>query len=296
VGGLNTDFFESGNIGATTTAGVYAGGAIVSTTYIATDSAVTAAGIGSISVLATIPPVLSSVAANGISDSTFISNAGIGDISVSLEGLLAGENNSGISASNFLAGHALGSISVFNDTFGATGAAYGIANSTFNAGIGGYGGTGDIDVVLSDHAEGDVRTTAAIYNSNFDASVCACMSASMGSIYAQNYADDSNAAGIVDSVFSVHGNIGPIGATMGSPTGSAIEGSTFSAFGSIGDINVYGSVYADANGPSRFMGQSFGNVTVSGYFDASDIITTVNAGSASMFGDSNVNASAAKGT
>ena len=49
TGGLNTVFFESGDIGATTS------GAIVKATYVSTDTAVSAAGIGAIAVNVTIP-------------------------------------------------------------------------------------------------------------------------------------------------------------------------------------------------------------------------------------------------
>jgi hypothetical protein len=317
-GGLDTVFVEGGNIGATTS------GAIANTTYIATDPAVTAAGIGPITVNS--PAVISfiipqdgegTVAGDAIYNSNFISNAGIGAINVTLDGFRGGGENAGISSSTFQAGHAIGTVTIVDNAYGTNGVNYGLANTTFDAGLNGYGGTGDISVTLTD--AGPDGNSAAIYKTNIDASVCSCMGASMGSITVKSADTSPTAAGIVDSVFRVHGNIGPITATMdsGAPTTpaaavlTAIEGSTFSAYGSIGDINVYGSVVADTNGPSRFLagydigvdmtfgnedlsaislalqgGQSIGNVTISGYFQGSDIIASINPGSGYVFGDS----------
>jgi len=317
-GGLNTVFVEAGNIGATSS------GAIVNTTYISTDTAVTAAGIGPITVNGPvlIPFIVpqddgAAIAGDAIYNSTFTSNAGIGAINVTLNGLRGGGENAGISTSTFQAGHAIGKITIIDNAYGTSGVNYGLVNSTFKAGLNGYGGTGDISVTLTD--AGPDGNSAAIYKTNIDASVCSCMGASMGSLTVASADTSSTAAGIVDSVFRVHGNIGPISATMdsGAPTTSAaafqtaIQGSTFSAFGSIGAINVYGSVLADANGPSRFLagydigadmtfgnedlsatslalqgGQSIGNVTISGYFQGSDIIASINPGSGYVFGDS----------
>jgi hypothetical protein len=145
----------------------------------------------------------------------------------------------------------------------------------------------------------------------------------MGSISAENADTSSNASGILDSIFRVHGNIGPISATMDNGQGlaPAIQGTTFSAFGSIGDINVYGAVVPDDNpsflpgygiGPSRFLagydigsgmvfgtqdlsakslslqaGQSIGNVAVTGFFENSDMIASVNPGGGYVFGSAN---------
>lgn len=312
--GLSTDFFESGSIGATTA------GAVVSTTYLATDSAVAAAGIGAITVNVQFPtfnygivpafkPAVSAGVTDGIYLSNFISNAGIGNISVTLSGDRAGTDNSGIASSSFLAGHAIGSITITNGATGGVGTAYGITGATFNAGYGGYGGVGDINVYMNDADESDVNLQAGIYQTNIDASVCACMSANMGSIYVQNLDSGYNALGIADSVFRVHGDIGNISATMASAYGTGIEGSVFSAFGSIGDITVYGTVSNDSNGPSQFLagydigtgmtfggqnlgakslalhaGQSVGNVSVSGYFEGSDIIASINPGAGYVFG------------
>ena len=322
-GGLNTDFFESGNIGATTS------GAIVDTMYLSTDTAVSAGGIGPITVLADIPalngdvvglgPLISTDASHGIYSSTFTSNAGIGAVSVTLNGFRMNGENAGISSSTFQAGHALGAITVTDNAYGSGGFNYGIVSSTFYGGLDGYGGTGDITVTLTD--AGPDGNTAAIAGTLFDPSVCACMSANMGSISAENADTASNAAGILDSIFRVHGNIGNISATMdsGSPTAGAIEGTIFSAFGSIGDINVFGAVLPDPTpsflqtygiGPSRFLagydigstmmfggqdlsatslalqaGQSVGNVAVTGYFEGSDIIASINPGPDYTFGD-----------
>jgi hypothetical protein len=314
--GLDTVFVESGSIGITTS------GAIVDTTYLATDSAVSAGGIGAIVVNAVIPgpstsfvsgvkPLAALGVTAAISDSTFISNAGIAGISVILSGDGTDISTAGISGSTFLAGHAFGMIGVTNNVSGTTGSAYGIANSTFNAGYGGYGGTGDLFATLTQ--SGPDGSSAAIFDSNFDSSVCACMSANMGSISAENADTGSGAAGIVDSVFRVHGNIGSISSIMDSaiPTASAIQGSTFSAFGSIGQINTYGSILADSTGPSRFLagydigtdmtfgnedlgakslalhaGQSVGDVEVSGNFEGSDIIASINPGPGYVFGAS----------
>ena len=220
--------------------------------------------------------------------------------------------NAGIASSVFQAGHALGEITVTDSASGAAGSNYGIVGSTFNAGVNGYGSMADIGATLSN--AGPDGNSAAIADSKFDASVFPGMSASMGSISAENYGTAASAAGILDSVFRVHGNIGPISATMdsGSPTAPAIEGSTFSAFGGIGEINVYGAVLADAGSPSRFLagydigsgmtfgnqnlgagspalqsGQSIGNVSVTGVFAGSDIIASVNPGAGYIFGDSN---------
>ncbi|MGA3170577.1 MAG: hypothetical protein ABSE62_06145 [Chthoniobacteraceae bacterium] len=322
-GGLNDCWFESGSIGATTT------GEIVNTTYIATDTAVSAGGIGAITVTGTIvdfdyvmPAVIgnpnsgiSSDSSHGIFDSTFISNAGIGPVNVTLNGTRNDSENAAISSSLFQAGHAIGSITVTDNAYGSNGSNYGIVNSTFNGGLNGYGGAGDISVTLTD--TGPDGNSAAIADCDFDATVCACMSANMGSIYAENADTSQTAAGIVDSVFRVHGNIGPIGATMdsGSVTAPAIEGTIFSAYGSIGDINVYGAVTSDNNGSSMFLagydvgsdmtfgnedlsatsvalhtGQSVGDVSVSGYFQGSDIIASVNPGAGYVFGaDNNAN-------
>jgi hypothetical protein len=328
-GGLNTVFVESGNIGATHS------GAILDSTYISTDTAVSAAGIGPITVDATglLPsiifngsgngahPQFSTVATAGIYNSTFTSNAGIGDINVTLNGFRVAGDNSGISASAFQAGHAIGKITVTNNVYGTSGNADGIVNTTFQAGLNGNGGVGDINVTLTD--SGSDGNTAAITGVTFDGSVCSCMGASIGSISVENADSASTAAGIVDSTFRVHGNIGPITSTMdnGSPTAPAIEGTTFSAYGSIGDINVYGAVLPDEGGPSRFLagydigtdltfgnedltskslalqgGQSVGNVTVSGYFEGSDIIASINPGSGYVFGDSNSGTSSSNDT
>jgi hypothetical protein len=308
-GGLNSVWVESGNIGATTS------GAIVGTTYISTDTAVTAHGIGPVTVVATIA---GEGPTQGIYGSTFISNAGIGNINVTLNGVRQEADNSGITSSLFQASHAIGSITVVNNATGPAGDAYGIYGTVnnptaFNAGLNGYGGIGDISVTLTD--SGPDGNTAAIVGSDFDADVCACMNANIASIYAENADISSTAAGIVDSVFRAHGNIGPIGTTMdnGLPTAPAIEGSIFSAFGSIGAVNVFGAVTADSEGnPSLILagydigkdmtfgnedlsagslalhaGQSVGNVTVSGYFSGSDIAASVNPGAGYVFGAAN---------
>jgi hypothetical protein len=327
AGGLNTVFVESGDIGKTTS------GAIVNTTYLSTDTAVTAAGIGAINVTATIPgteslggsvvkAVASTTSNEGIAGSTFSSNAGIGDVTVTLGGVRAAGTNAGIASSTFEAGHALGAVSVTDNATGSAGVNYGIFKTTFNGGLDGYGGAADISASLTD--DGPAVNSAAIAYSDFDASVCSCMSANMGSIAANNAGTAASAAGILDSVFRVHGSIGPISAEMtsGSPTAPAIEGSTFSAFGSIGDINVYGAVVADSKGkPSRFLagydigtdmifgnedlsakslalqsGQSIGDVSVSGYFSGSDIIASINPGAAYTFGDSVAGTSADNNT
>ncbi len=330
--GLNDVWFESGSIGATTS------GEIVNSTYIATDTAVSAGGIGPISVTAYEPFVLigfpiwqpiqpvggsihvavqagplgiSSDVSHGIYNSTFISNAGIGPIYVSFNGEQTSGEDGGISSSLFQAGHAIGSITVTNNAYNVEGTNYGIINTAFNAGLNGYGGIGDLNVSLTDM--GPNGSSAAIQGCQFDASVCSCMSANMGSISVTNADTGSSAAGIVDSVFRVHGSIGSISSTMesGSVTAPAIQGSVFSAFGSIGDINVYGAVLGDESGPSRFLagydigsdmtfgnedlsatstalqaGQEIGNVTVTGYFEGSDIIASVNPGAGYVFGSS----------
>jgi hypothetical protein len=318
-GGLDTVWVESGSIGATVS------GNIATTTYIATDPAVTAGGIGPITVTGTgmvtlLKPLITSGNASpglavangqGIGNSNFISNSGIGNINVTLNGQRAAGPNGGIVNSTFQAGHGIGTITVVDGAYGSNGSNYGIYNSTFNAGLNGYGAVGDISSTLTD--PGPDGNSAAIANVQIDASVCSCMSANMGSITAENADTASTAAGILDSTFRVHGNIGPISSTMdsGSPTAAAIQGTTFSAFGSIGDINVYGAVTGDEGGPSRFLagydigtdmtfgnedlsahslalqgGQSVGSVTVSGYFEGSDIIASVNPGAGYIFGDS----------
>jgi len=318
-GGLDTVWVESGSIGATVS------GNISTTTYIATDPAVTAGGIGPITVTGTgmvtlLKPLITSgnpspglAVANGqgIGNSNFISNSGIGNINVTLNGQRAAGQNGGIVNSTFQAGHGIGTITVVDGAYGSNGSNYGIYNSTFNAGLNGYGAVGDISSTLTD--PGPDGNSAAIANVQIDASVCSCMSANMGSITAENADTASTAAGILDSTFRVHGNIGPISSTMdsGSPTAAAIQGTTFSAFGSIGAINVYGAVTGDEGGPSRFLagydigtdmtfgnedlsahslalqgGQSVGSVTVSGYFEGSDIIASVNPGAGYIFGDS----------
>lgn len=324
--GLNTVWVESGDIGATVS------GAILATTYISTDTALTAAGIGPITVTAgtpiiTILPVgpepapigntvaltsqLSSTTGQAISGSSFISNAGIGAINVTLNGERTSGENGGIVNTTVLAGHLLGTITVVDNAFGSAGSNYGIINSTFNASLNGNGGVGDISVTLTD--AGPDGNSAAISNVQINASMCNCTSATMGSISVENADTATTAAGIVNSVFRVRGNIGDISAIMdsGLTTAPAIEGTTFSTFSSIGDINVYGSIVGDANGPSRFLagydigtgmtfgnqdlsakslalqgGQSVGNVTVTGFFEGSDIIASINPGSGYVFGDS----------
>jgi hypothetical protein len=310
--GLTNVFVESGSIGATNS------GPIDTTTYIATDSAVSAGGIGAITVIAGSVPGAPHAPGGEVGEgvdaifaSTFISNAGIGPINVSLYGFRGLGDNSGISQSTFLAGHGIGTITVTNNTFGPFGDAYGIGNSTFNAGIGGYGAIGDINVMLTSSENNG--NTAGITNSDFDASVCACMAGSFGSISVTNNDDSTSAAGIVDSVFRVYGNIGAITSTMGneSVTAPAVQGSIFSAYGSIGAISVTGEVIGDEFGASMFLagydigsgmtfgnqdlgakslalqgGQSIGNVTVTGYFYGSDIAASINPGAGYIFGDS----------
>jgi hypothetical protein len=325
-GGLNTVFMESGNIGATTS------GEIVATTYIATDTAVSAGGIGAITVYGNLPfagiPIsvahpslettVSSDDSHGIYNSSFITNAGIGPVDVTLSGTRVDGENGGISSSLFQAGHAIGTVTVTDNASGTGGTNYGIYNTHFNAGLNGNGGVGDISSTLTD--AGPDGNSAAIADIQVNGSVCACMGANLGSISAENADSASSAAGILDSVFRVYGNIGDISATMdsGVPTATAIEGSTFSAYGSIQDINVYGSVMADAY-PTRFLagydigssnlalsstlpavtatglhaGQSIGNVTITGYFQDSDIIASINPGSSLTFGaDDNTNVGA----
>jgi hypothetical protein len=326
--GLITDFFESGSIGATTA------GPIASTTYIATDSAVSSPGIGAITVVADLPgnndgiaglkPAFTFTAAQGIYNSTFISNAGIGDIKVTLNGFRDALDNSGISTSTFAAGHAIGTITVTNNAYGETGSAYGINAATFTAGAGGYGGVGDINITLTD--TGYDGNTAGIVNTTIDGSVCACMSANMGSIYVDNSDSSGTAAGIVDSAFRTHGSIGAITALLDNADASqpAIQGALFSAYGSIGDITTEGSILADEGGPTQFLagydvgtglklggqdlsahslalhaGQSVGNVSVSGNFEGSDIIASINPGAGYVFGsalNTNVGAGGSIGT
>jgi hypothetical protein len=79
-GGLNTDFLESGNIG---------------TTYLTTDTPVSAVGIGAITVVANN---------HGVLDSTFTSNAGIGPVNVTLNGIRTEGENAGISIRRSTAG------------------------------------------------------------------------------------------------------------------------------------------------------------------------------------------------
>lgn len=311
-GVLDTIFVESGSIGATNS------DTIARTTYIATDTATSAGGIGPITVnagdqvieIGSSESLLVFEALEGIYGSTFTSNAGIGNVTVTLNGARIAGPDAGISSTTFQAGHALGAIMVTDNLSGAGGSNYGIADSTFNGGLEGYGGSGDITVALTD--TGVDGNSAAIIGCKFDASVCACMSANMGGISAENADGASTAAGIVDCVFRVHGSIGPISATMdnGLAMAAAIEGTVFSAFGSIGDINVYGAVVPDSNGVrSQFLagydigtsmsfggqdlsatslalnaGQSVGNVTVTGYFLGSDIIASINPGPEYIFG------------
>ncbi|HEX4086339.1 MAG TPA: hypothetical protein VHY22_15600 [Chthoniobacteraceae bacterium] len=319
AGGLNDVWIESGNIGATNS------GEIVNSTYLSTDAGVTSGGIGPITVTVTLPggeqPLvahsvpqelaggISGDNSHGIYNSSFISNAGIGPVNVTVNGVRGSGENGGISGTTFQAGHALGSITVTNNGSGSAGSNYGIIDTTFSAGLDGYGAVGDISVTLTD--SGPDGNSAGIIGVNIDASVCSCMSANMGSISVENADTDPTAQGIVDSVFRTHGNIGPISATMdgGDPSAGAIVGSTFSAYGSIGDINVYGAVTGDNNGPSRFLagydigsdmtfgnedlsakslalqgGQSIGDVTVTGYFEGSDIIASINPGAGYVFG------------
>jgi hypothetical protein len=318
-GGLDTVFIESGSIGATTT------GAIAATNYIATDTAISAGGIGPITIIANLAGLVNnvaktvvhaadgSVAAGGISNSMFISNAGIGPVNITVNGIRGLGENAGIASSTFQAGHAIGTITIVNNASGTGGTNYGIVNSTFNGGLNGGGATGDISVTLTD--AGPDGNSAAIAYSDFDASVCYCMKGNFGAISAENADTAPTAAGILDSVFRAYGNIGPISATMdsGSPTAAAIEGTVFSAFGSIGAINVYGAVVPDNTVnpilPSRFLagydigsdmifgnedlsaksvalqsGQSVGDVTVTGYFQDSDIIASINPGIDYVFG------------
>jgi hypothetical protein len=320
--GIGTSFFESGNIGATNA------GAMTGVTYISTDSAVSSPGIGAITIVANyannddiiiLRPQVSGTTADGIGGSTFISNAGIGNINVTVNGFRAADDNSGISSSTFAAGHAIGAITVTNNMYGETGYAYGITSTTFTAGAGGYGGVGDLNIQLTD--SGPDGSTAGIHQTTIDGSVCACMSANMGSIYVSNADTDSSAAGIVDSTFRTHGNIGAITSLLaeGSDSQPAIEGSVFSAYGSIGDITTVGSILADEGGPSRFLagydigtgmtfggqslaahslalqaGQSIGNVNVSGNFEGSDIIASINPGAGYVFG-SNANTNVGTG-
>ena len=371
-GGLTDVFVESGSIGATSS------GSIIATHYVATDSAVSAGGIGQITVNASIvsgnsdlvnrivpiqaggsisgsvpgpsagvitmgsgaiapsgTPVvlqshLSGIRASsegptvntygGIYNSTFVTNAGIGsggtavNVNLSLDGSLYGNNYAGIANTTFEAGHAIGDVTV-TISGGATGGnVYGIVNSHFNAGVGGFGGVGDVSSTIS--AQGPFNSSAAIANVNFDGSVCSCMAGNMGAVYAENADTGSGAVGVLDSVFRVHGNIGSITSVMdASNTTPGIQGSTFSAFGSIGAINVTGSVTADSS-PSRFLagfdigpgvtpatvntafnsvnltsksldlqkGQSIGDVTISGTFQGSDIVASVNPGAGYIFG------------
>lgn len=267
--GMGTVFVESGNIGATNS------GPITGTTYIATDTAVTAGGIGPITVNAGTPvvnfvplkaqPLVATAGTVGIYNSTFTSNAGIGAINVTIVGGRGTGENAGISSTTFKAGHAIAAVTVTNNASGSAGFNYGIHNTTINAGIDGNGGIGDINVSLTDM--GVDGNSVAIQGLNADATVCGCMQANMGSITAVNadgatsQSDISNAppAGIVDSVFRAYGNIGNITSNLTSgdadspdATLPAVQGSTFSAYGSIGAINVEGSVLADAS-PSRFL-------------------------------------------
>jgi hypothetical protein len=259
-------------------------------------------------------PQFASVNSDGISSSTFISNAGIDAINVTIYGQRNSGENSGIDGSSFTAGHAIADITVTNNAYGPDGTNYGINTTHFNAGLNGNGGVGDINVQLTDSAA-DGNSTV-MNNVTVNATVCYCMAGNIGSIYAYNAdittssTDTDNAvpAGIVDSVFRAYGDIGDISATMqnGDITAPAIQGSLFSAYGSIGAITVYGAVVGDATA-SRFLagydvgadmvfgvhdltaklqgGQMIGNVTVSGYFSGSDIAASVNPGAAYVFGD-----------
>ena len=255
VGALGADafssvFVESGSIGATTSQGE-----MIGVTYIATDSSATAAGIGAISVgnfspslvvhpLSELPPVNNTSVTGALVNSTFISNAGIGDIQVNIGGL-ATDNEAAISGSTFLAGHAIGNVSVTNGVDNEGGLSYGILNSTFKAGINGSGGIKSITVnSTQEFSEAGEVTNYGIESSTFDASVASGHSADIGAINVTvSLSTDGNTVyGIDASTFRTHGNIGDITSTLTDDRAAAVQASTFSAFGSIGNINITGSV------------------------------------------------------
>jgi len=312
-GGLSVDFFESGSIGATTS------GALVNAVYVTTD---TGASAGMALVTITLPGVtplaktetsgglhtLQGVTTGeGMLDTTFISNGSIAGINITADGVRNNGQNAGISSSTIEAAHSIGPITVNNDETGTSGHNYGIVNSTIIAGQNGNGGIGNITVQINDDsADGN---TAVISGSTFNAG-----NGNIGAILAFN-ADFASelTAGIVDSVFRAHGNIGNITSNMSNPSTQvpAVQGSTFSAFGSIGNLQVTGAVMGDEAGPSRFLagydigsdmtfgnedltansaalqgGQHVGSVTVTGFFEGSDIAASVNPGSGYIFGDS----------
>jgi hypothetical protein len=324
-GGFSTVFLESGSIGGTTTGG------IADSIYLTTDTG-PSAGIGAVTIVlssnsttaitttgAPTPLAGSALGASGISNSDFISNSNIGNINITVNGVRQADTiNGALASSTFESEHAMGAITITDNLTGTLGVNYAISNCAFVAGATGAGGMGPITVSITD-ANND-GNTAAIYDSTFDATFTPGTSANMGPIHVTNADTSSTAAGIVDSTFRVHGNMGAITSTLANaPVASpAIEGSMFSAFGSIGNITTTGSVLADNHGPSRFLagydigqelvfgiqnlatgstdlnaGQSVGNVTVSGYFEGSDIIASINPGAGYVFGDSSSGASAA---
>jgi len=320
-GGLNVDFFESGSIGTTTS------GALDNAIYLSTDPVGAVAGIGLITVTLPVTPLLvaSSAAASGLNpefvaqtgfgihNSVFTSNGNLGGINITLDGVRTGADNAAVESVTILAGGSIGPITIINNATGTAGHNYGIAHSTFTAGITGAGGIGAINVTITDASvDGN---TAAIFASTFDAG--SGVGANIGNITAENADLSSNASGILDSTFRVHGSIGNISSTMdnGNTLAPAIQGSIFSAFGSIGNITVKGAVLPDQGNendiPSRFLagydigsdltfgnenlganspdlqgGQSVGNVSITGTFAGSDLIASVNPGSGYVFGDS----------
>jgi hypothetical protein len=317
-GGFITDFLESGSIGGTTTGG------ISDTTYLTTDTG-PSAGIGTLTIVvadATTPLIardavstplsLSAIGVGAIGQSDFISNAGIDGINITVNGVReANSVNGAIAYATFESNFAMGPVTITDNLTGDAGYNYAVYNCAFVAGLEGSGGIGPITVSITD-ANPD-GYTAGIYNSTFDATYTPGTSGNMGNIHVTNADTGSTAAGIVNSTFRVHGNIGSITSVVnnGLATAPAIEGSVFSAFNSIGNINTTGSIVADTHGPSRFLagydigqemyfgiqnlgpgstalngGQSIGNVTVSGYFSGSDIIASVNPGAGYVFGDS----------
>jgi hypothetical protein len=314
-GGLSVDFFESGSIGATTS------GALISAVYVTTD---TGAAAGMALVTITLPASATPLATTnadggglhtdaglttgeGMLNTKFISNGSIAGINITVDGTRNNGQNAGIAASTIQAANSIGPITINNNETGTTGHNYGIVNSTITAGVNGNGGIGNITVQLNDDsADGN---TTAISNSTFNAG-----NGNIGAIVAfdADFASETT-AGIVDSVFRAHGNIGDITSTMSNTSTQvpAVQGSTFSAFGSIGNLLITGAVMGDNIAPSRFLagydigsdmtfgnedltansaalqgGQHIGNVTVTGFFEGSDIVASINPGSGYIFGDS----------
>ncbi len=309
TGNLEFDQFESGGIGATTTSGTIDG-----TNYVATDGSALAEGIGPITVNVANAPAAWPYGA--VYESNFTSNANIGDISVTMGGVTGEGSDDCIDLSNFQAGRSIGNITVTDNVIVNSNllSTEGISGS-FIAGLKGNGGIGNITVNVNDTGGNGEHIGIG---GRFEAGAAPGASGNIGNITVSVASPSGYVAGIQGSVFRAHGNIGAITSDLEnvSPESEAISFSMFSAYGSIGNITAEGSIVNGSQflagydiGPDLLFGnenlgshssalqagQSVGNVTVTGYFEGSDIVASVIPDSNYYFGSFRTNTNVGSG-